>query len=401
MEYTQKVQQLKSVIDALKYRGALKKLEVIEEYINDTFPEYKCEIDKKDDLLKYAELPLEDEDFDNIFYLINQSFPVGEPYYLHRLNFINNSTINDLEQRFINFQNEGFNFGNEELTIYNISENFYDGNELEISAKYNRYSTKRVATGGTERVNDKPVSYGEITYIFKPSSHLLLIKTGDKKINNVAYELLDKNFYDLVNIDFFKLSESAINYNGPDDAKKITIFLLELITKHLKDDTHIIVGHTKVGFKNPSASRLKTLIVGGNNLLADDAIADQVSNQATLKSVEMELLWIYNQRNNANLKATFSINVEGPIKITIREITQPEYSVDIIKYVYDKMFDLFEHDITIHGPSVLTHYFPQVLSRRKIRENMILDNVCDRLLRDLTLYEYKDNIINIINELKD
>lgn len=400
MENMQKSKKLESVIDALKYRGSLKKLEVIEEYIADTFPDAKCEIHKKEDLLNYSELPLEDEDFDNIFYLINQSFPIGEPYYLHKLEFINKSTLNDVKQRFEKLIDDEYSFRTEEFTLYDFTENFYDGSELEISAKYDRYSTRHIP-GGTERVNDKPVSYGEITYIFKPISHLLLIKIGDKKINTIAFNLLVAEFYDLISVDFFKLSESNINYAGPNDAKKITIFLLELITKHLADETHIIAGHTKVGFKNPSASRLKTLIVGGNNLLSDDAIADQVSDQASLKSVEMQVLWIYDKRNNINIRVTFSINVEGPIKITIKEISQQGLSVDIIKYVYERIFDLLEHDIIISGPSVLTHYFPQVISRRKIRENIILDSVCNKLLKDLTLNKYKNNIIEIINELKE
>lgn len=401
MECEQKKILLKSVIDSLKFRGSSKKLEVIQEYLADNFPETKFELKKKEDLLQYSELQLEAEDFDNIFYLINQSFPIGEPYFLHKLEIINNSTLNDIKQRFDQLINQPNAYETEEFTLYDITENFYDSKQLEVSVKYDKYSTRRVITGGIERSGDKPTNYGEIIYIFKPNSNLLLIKTGDKRNNSVAYDLLDTNFYDIINIDFLKLSESDINYIGPDDAKKTTIFLLELITKHLKDDNHIIIGHTKVGFKNPSATRLKTLIVGGNNLLSDDAIADQVSNQATLKNVEMQLLWIYDQRNDINVKATFSISIEGAIKITIKEISQQGLSVELIEYIYDRIFDLLQHDIVIKGPSVLTHYFPQIISRRKIRENMILDDIGNRLLKDLTLQQYKDIIIKIINELKE
>lgn len=401
MENIEKTKLLKSVIESIKYKGVNKKLELIEEYINDTFPDTKCELNKKDDILKYCDLPFESEDFDNMFYIINQSFSLGDPYYLHNLTFVNGSKLEQLEKQVKQLIEKDYVYETEEFTLYDFSVNFFDNNELELCVKYDRYATRKAPNGRLERVGDKPMNYGEIMYIFKPQNQLLLIKTGDRKINNIAFELINKNFYPILKIDSFKLLDKDINYSGPDDAKKTTVFLLELITKYLKDDTHLILGHSKVGFKNPQASRVNTLVVGGNNLLQDVAIADQVASQATLKNLEMQLMWIYDQRNNATVKTTFAINVEGAVKIVIKEITNQYLSLDIINYIFTKMFDLLQSDIKINSPSILMHYFPHVLSARKVRENLLLDNVRSKLLKDFTLNQHKDIIDRIINELKE
>lgn len=392
--------KLQSFISLLSKRGCNVKLKEMECYINNKFEDANCKLNAKEDLLNYSSLNFNEEDFEQFMYIVNERYSIGNPYYIYKFKFLENKNLSALNDRFQSIINESTKYDTAECLLFDFEISCITSDRLQITLKFNKYPTRRNMNLEATRSSDCPESYGKIQINFIINRGLILIKIGDYKICKFVIDFIKYHLRDIIFTEEVKISENTIiNYTGPSDAKKITIFMLELVTNHLQDCNHLIISHTKVGFSNPLAERINSLKVAGNNLFQDDSVVDQVANMASLKMVELQMIIEYPDKTF--IRVTFSIIPETTIKIVISEIDNPAYTLDIVAYIYDKINNLLNTHIQIISPSVLSHYFTNILSRRKMRENLIYDNVKESLIKNPTLSPNKDIIIDIIDHLKE
>lgn len=389
-------EMLSKIVNELRGSGKDKKIIDIEEYINDKFNDTECELIEAQDLLKYSNLPFQDDDFDALFGILHQTYSRGEPYFLFEIESVNvlqNNLIENIKKHFLVKQRYSvcrkYEFAFEKVA-YN------DSNSAAIRIKYKQFQVIST-TDGLQSGNE--LRYGHFDCEFMFDKNMLLIGTGNRMLAKAFFDYLTSNFYMQINLVPFKLMQHKFNYNGPMDGNRLTIFFLELVTNYIKDNTHIINDYKKIGFYNSRGQQVKNIKLAGNDLLNSLEVAEQVKNGLTLKLVEFNMTWIVNSKLRIN--ADIVINSESIMKIIIKEINIPSYKTEILMYVYNKIKNLTIDGISYDtAASITDNYINKVVKKQKIEKSVLIGEIRLKLLEEPQLKPLAMVIDTILNEFR-
>lgn len=390
---TEKINQ---IIKQLKGKNKDKKLVDIEQYINDTHTGVNCTLTKPEDLLNLS-VQIDDDDIEFITEIINQSYSCNFPHYLFKLESTG-ASINDLLQMLLqNLSGQSLISISDDVDLYSckLIEDSGNGN-FKLQIYYRSFLTIRTLNG-SQRKGEIRRGYIYCNFLF--DKNILIINTGDETLARRIYDYLSRNYYTHLRIEPFLINTASVKYNGPIDADSVTVFMLELITNTLADTTHIIQDYKKIGFDNPRGQRIKTIRLGGTDLLNSDEVAEQIKNGLHLKSVELGMLWCIN--NQAAITSNISIQIKSSLKITISKLDNLNYMLDLVLYVYDKINSLICNGVTLGiATDILNHYFSQVMGRHRTQRYALIQEIREKLKSCSVLTPYSKNIDEVLQEFR-
>lgn len=384
---------LDSLVTELGKANKHKRLAAIEEYINEMYPNADCVLAEPSDLLNYSNLGFTEQDLDAFFEIVNQSFPQGEPYFVFNMQLVQGIT-SDVLIAHINSSFVAVDISEEyRLTASAVSLD----TEVHGTLKF-RYEQYKVITTrtGRERDNERKLSFGEVTCEFLFLKNILLVNAGDQRLGKITYDYLKDNFYNMVNVTILKVDETSFRYEGPREVNQKTVFHLELITNKLIDDTHAITDYRKLGFENLRNQRVKTIKLGGSDLLNSTEVAEQVKNQFTLKLSEIRMSWVVTP--DLAVFAVVALYSGHMVKIVLRDISNENYKFDVVLHVVDKIRELLAAGITLVTTStLLNHYFTGVVARQRTQELALITSVREKMLTDPSLQSSAEPINNFFD----
>ena len=139
---------------------------------------------------------------------------------------------------------------------------------------------------------------------------------------------------------------------------------------------------------------LKSIKVGGNNLLNATEVAEQIRNGFNLKLVEFTMLW--GLSNDTFLKVTISITMQDVLKITIINSENYAYNEEIVKYIFNKIVELQNQGITLGtATDVLSRYFSEIENRLKMQIKIDRSNCVEELKK----YSELEDHIKLIEQI--
>ncbi|TWH58392.1 hypothetical protein DesLBE_2710 [Desulfitobacterium sp. LBE] len=390
---------LDQIISELRKVNRDKRIRDIQEYILERFPESKCRISTPSDLYNYKDLDFNEEDIEIFFKIINQSYSLGEPYFIVNFHMKPDEGVDALVAEIIKSLEKGADVSDE----YKFTAAELVGNptpqEGRLRIYYNEFALVRTREG-VKRVNEEnPISYGYVDINFLKEKQIIMINVGHYVLARWIKVYIEKNFYKSyeVGLSFFKIKRNLFKYDGPIDFDPVTVFLLELVTNTLEDTDHRITNHKQFGFENLKSKQVKTVKLGGQDLIESESVADQVENGFKLKSVEFGLEIA---GHPVPMNASVAIYAGAAVKINIKEIDNKNYAEDFILYVWEKVSGLLSIGITVpSGQSIIAHYFPCVVSRLRLMIQITKNEILAALLRHPTLNSHGDLINEIVEKV--
>ena len=368
-----------------------KKFMGIQEYLRQKFNKDDIVISKVDDIELYKD-ELDDTDLENIIDIINEKYFNNYPFYIYnyieKVENIVKELENNIEEQFEKGEikiSERYDF--KKMRVIDKKE------EIIIELKYTIYELVPSIDGKVRGKNSKN-GKGKISFI--KNSAIVLFEVGDIGISNEIYKFFTTDYSDIVEITPYSLNSNSFNYDGPTDNDKMTVFLLELITNKIKEDSKCdVINYSKMGFSNlKNKDGLNRIRVGGCNLLNAYEVAEQIRNGFNLKMVEFTIVWIINKDTAINI--SINIMLQDVLKITITKSDNYMYNIDIIKYLYEKIDNLKAEGITLgKANSILQKYFSKVENRLKMQIELDRNMCLERLAEDKELEKYMDKIKEI------
>lgn len=386
-------------VEALKRsigKNKEKKINGIQNFLQHRLGRKDFQITKIDEIEDIID-QLEDSDFENMFDIITEKYNDNYPYYIYKFFFRNEKTIKDFKDRIT----EQFRDGNsqrcsEKIDICSISCNDNENN-FELIIKYKIYNLKP-SMDGKVRENLGRRARGKI--VFLKDDGLALFGIGELKHVKDLYKFFIDNYIDIISFEPYALTENSFRYDGPIENDKITIFLLELITNKLFEKGKVeINNYSRMGFAKPkNPDGLRSIKVGGNNLLNATEVAEQIRNGFNLKLVEFTMLWGLSK--DTFLKVTITITMQDVLKITIVNSDNYAYNEEVVKYIFNRIIELQNQGITLGtAANVLTKYFSGIENRLKMQLKIDRDRCIEKLKKYPEIKEHIKLIEKIYSEI--
>lgn len=369
-----------------------KKIYSIQNFLQKKLGRKDLKINKIEELEEIID-QLEDSDFENMFDIITEKYNDNYPYYIYKYNFRNEKTVKDLKSRIIEqFKDNNSQKCSEKIDICAIECNDNE-DTFELIIKYKIYNLKP-SIEGKKRESSEKRARGKIIFLKKDG--LALFGIGELRHVKDLYKFFINNYIDIISFEPYALTENSFKYDGPIENDKITVFLLELITNKLFEKGKVeINNYSRMGFaKLKNTDGLKSIKVGGNNLLNATEVAEQIRNGFNLKLVEFTMLW--GLSNDAFLKVTIAITMQDVLKITIINSENYAYNEEIVKYIFNKIVELQNQGITLGtATSVLTKYFSGIENRLKMQIKIDRNNCIEELKK----YSELEGHIELIKQI--
>lgn len=336
---------------------------------------------------------LEDSDFDDMFDIITEKYNDNYPYYIYKYNFRNGKTVNDLKVRITEqFKDKNSQKCSDKIDICAIVCNDSE-DTFELIINYKIYNLKPSMNGKIREKSEKRAR-GKITFL--KNDGLALFGIGELRHAKDLYRFFINNYIDIISFEPYTLTENSFKYDGPLENDRITVFLLELITNKLFEKGRVeINNYSRMGFaKLKNTEGLKSIKVGGNNLLNATEVAEQIRNGFNLKLVEFTMLW--GLSNDTFLKVTISITMQDVLKITIINSENYAYNEEIVKYIFNKIVELQNQGITLGtATDVLSRYFSEIENRLKMQIKIDRSNCVEELKK----YSELEDHIKLIEQI--
>ena len=351
------------------------------------------EVDELDNIIG----DLENDDFENMFDIITEKYNDNYPYYIYRYGFKTGKTIEELKERIKEqFKECSCQKCSEKIDITAIVCN-ESIDTFELIINYKIYNLKPSMVGKVRESAEKRAR-GRITFLKKDG--LALFGIGELKHTKDLYKFFLDNYIDIISFEPYALTEHSFKYEGPIENDRITVFLLELITNKLFEEGKVeINNYSRMGFsKLKNTDGLKSIKVGGNNLLNATEVAEQIRNGFNLKLVEFTMLWGLSK--DTFLKVTIAITMQDVLKITIINSENYAYNEEIVKYIFNKIVELQNQGISLGtATSVLSKYFSGIENRLKMQIRIDRNNCIEELRKHSELEEHIDLIRKIYSKI--
>ena len=217
------IEEIEEIIAGVKGLNNAKKLIDIVNYLNKKYEAGEFVLEVPEDLLGYQNFPFDADDVDVLFHIINQSYSIGDPYFIFELTLTDRTEQNQLIQNIT-----------EELNNYRLSDYYQITNCHEINEEFPNHMSIRVhfdqyqvvsTRNGLERTYRIRYGYFDCHFLFE--NNILLINSGDQKLAKSMLSFFTFHFYrDLGLIPF--IIPTTYTYIGPMDANRTNSILVRI-----------------------------------------------------------------------------------------------------------------------------------------------------------------------------
>ena len=386
------MEKLLDILSNIRGSGKNKKLEEIENYVEEVYDQH-YEFESIEDILNTG-IDYNKDDYDNFRDIVTRNYSRHTPFYIYELNLREDKQQNDLEQLLSEISQTTKEYDVDSRYQFTKVE-LRNNNILAIVIHYKQYNTFYVSKDKQQR--EGLIKNGIIRVSFNIKDRYLYISIGEDAINNIVRKFLTEALHTCIDIKPLRVKEENIKYNGPIGNDKVTIFMLELLTKKLNEENNIKINdYIKIGISNSKNDNIKSLMVKGNNLLEAKEVATKIKNGFKLKAAEFSANYI--EKNQADvLNFSVGISIQSTVKISIIESTNKSKNLEIVKRISDSIIELLNTEITLKN-DIFTHYFGSVQNRIEAQKRATLYTIMEQINQNEQLKQYSKEIANIINK---
>ncbi len=280
-------------------------------------------ISNKEELINFLRDPETPyELIEDIYDLLDQTFARGYPNFIFEFRLKEQYSRTNLIKALENSlpENESImTFANSHTYVKRIGEVTETTHEVKMMVKYEKYKEERDFGGELKKGALELKSTFDIVFDFEVM--LCYIKCGDRRqLAAIEYFLQTKvtGIFDTYIGYLFKTKQLSTVIENQFNLDKQTLILLDFLEKEINNEDYQITDYFTISFSNAESDKVKSVRLGGTNLLESPEVADRISQGDKIKSVRFQLRKkISSDKYNI---CTVKVDFEHQLKITFSKV---------------------------------------------------------------------------------
>ncbi|MGK9251803.1 hypothetical protein [Paenibacillus humicus] len=371
-------QDITRIIEMVRGRTEEKKLAFIQHHLRTNYDlNWRLnDVDTLESQLRSA--GLEPDVYAELYDLLDQSFSIGNPYFIYEFRLKNNmqqSQLAELIEVCLPIREAVSPFQGIFTSVTRISDiENVAADYLSFTVKYELYNSNPVVGGG--RTQGELVDRTTFDVYFDFQTSLCYIKSGDRKQSSTVDRYLKRNIVNLELISY-SLHTKAKNTEIQGD---LQYHLHSAIIFHITD-------YLGITFINNNSDKVRSVRLGGTNLFESFEVAERLQFGDKIKSIKFQLSLRINTGNQTTaVLGTVRIDFTGVLKIVLTNMTNNVYQRDYVQHIIARL----------NAALTKTHQASDIEAR--IRDLLRIAEAKDSFLVQRIL---RDLMANITNEITD
>lgn len=363
--------EIEQIEDMLK-KQTNKKVELIRFFLVSNSNLNEVNINTKTELINFLKHPETPYDLiEDIYDLLDQTFSRGYPNFIFEFKLKHNKSVSDLIRTL-----ETALPDREEVAVYENSHTYLKriGNvkeyeqEVKLKIQYEKFKEERDFGG---EVNKGPLELkSTFDIVFDFEAMLCYVKCGDRRQLGAVERFLQTKVlgvFDTFEGYSFKVKHISTVVENEYYLDKQTIILLDFIENEINKNDYQITDYFTISFSNSQSDKVKSVRLGGTNLLESPEVSDRISQGDKIKSVRFQLRKEL-EPDKFNF-STVKIDFELTLKITFSRVRNSRHIKSDIQHI---VYALNESLAKTHEEDKVKKRLNEITRKIRIQESLFL-----------------------------
>jgi hypothetical protein len=370
IDITREIEQIEEMLRT----NTDKKIDLIRYFLISNTNIEEININSKSELitfLQHSETPY--DVVEDIYDLLDQTFSRGYPNFIYEFELTRGNSITDLanvlstalpdnEETKLdgNVQTYLKRVGDVELNLENET--------VRIKVQYERFKEERDFGGTINKGMLEIKSTFDIVFDFQ--IELCYVKCGDRRQLSAIEEFLQTKIIGVFRTFTgysFNVKQISTEVENQYQLDKQTIILLDFLENEINKENYKITDYFTIAFSNSHSDKVKSVRLGGTNLLESTEVADRISQGDKIKSVRFQL-----QKQITADKYNFStvkIDFSQTLKITFSAVRNARHIRSDIQHIINALNESLDKT---HGETKVKQRLSEITRKVRIMERTYL-----------------------------
>lgn len=359
------------------------KLELIRFFLINSINIEEIRIANADGLITFLQYPdTPYEVIEDVYELLDQTFSRGYPNFIFQFELKSDVEKNDLVKNLrVAVPEDDYIQPHKDTHTYlkRIGSIQCDHNKVVIKVQFEKYKDENRLREGPKKGALELKSTFDIEFDF--SIMLCYVKCGDRRQLNAVEKTIQTHItrcFEKFNGFYFRSKLEHTEVQNQFDLDKQTIVLLDFLENELIKNNYSITNYFTIAFSNSQSDKVKSVRLGGSNLLESIEVADRIRQGDKIKSVRFQL---YQELNSKNAHICIvKIDFEQHLKITFSRLKTTRHIRENIHHIYNSLLSSLDK---IHEEEVIKRRLNDMLRKIRVQESMFLHSIISQIKQDI------------------
>lgn len=217
--------------------------------------------------------------------------------------------------------------------------------------------------------------------IFDFTCCLCYIQCGDRKLLSAIEDIMTNRvisvFSKFCSYDIKNKQISTV-FEGEYSLDKQSIIVLDYVEVEINKEDHEISDYSGISFSNLRGEKVKSVRLKGKNLLESHEVSERIRIGDKIKSVRFQIR--KRLRNGNYLMMTINIDFNGALKITLNNVENTNYNIDITRYLIKALNRSLSK---VYHEEETKQRLTNLIQLSRVRESMYIQSILAEIIEKL------------------